>query len=64
MKADLVESLKQVISIISKCEKAQLNQREGSPQHTLLTRRIRAMQISKVLMEERLNEMEDGNETL
>lgn len=62
-RTDLMEAIKQVTSIISKCEKALLNQRVGSPQHTLLTRRIRAMQISKDLMQERLSMMEDANET-
>lgn len=54
--AELAQALKAVLSIRSKCEKALEKQRPGSPQHTLLTRRIRAMDIAKELMEQALRE--------
>ena len=47
---DLVEALRVVSSIISKCEKAQLKFDEGISQHTLLKNRIKAMYISKSLI--------------
>ena len=51
---ELTEALRAVNSIISKCEKAQLKFSEGTSQHTLLKNRIKAMYISKSLMEEEL----------
>ena len=51
---ELTEALRAVNSIINKCEKAQLKFSEGTSQHTLLKNRIKAMYISKSLMEEEL----------
>jgi molybdopterin-binding protein len=47
---ELIEALRVVSSIISKCEKAQLKFAEGTSQYTLLKNRIKAMYISKSLI--------------
>ncbi len=44
-------ALQIVISTINKCEKMQLKFMEGTSQHTLLKNRIKAMNISKLLIE-------------
>ncbi len=49
-KEELEEALLVINSIISRCEKSQLNCKEGSSQHTLLKNRIKAMYISKALL--------------
>lgn len=49
---EIDEALRIVSSIISRCEKAQLNFEEGTSQHTLLRNRIKAMYISKSLLKE------------
>jgi len=49
---DQYEVLKVIQSTIENCEKAQLKFVEGSPQYSLLTNRIKALEISKSLMEE------------
>jgi hypothetical protein len=49
---ELEEELRVVASTISKCEKAQLKFEEGTSQHTLLKNRIKAMYISKALIED------------
>jgi hypothetical protein len=46
------EVLKTIQSTIENCEKAQLKFSEGSPQHSLLRNRIKALEISKALMSE------------
>ncbi|MCC0667600.1 hypothetical protein KGF36_02455 [Clostridioides sp. ZZV14-6009] len=51
-KEELVETLRVVSSVISRCEKAQLKFMEGSSQHSLLKNRIKAMYISKSLITE------------
>jgi len=48
---DLEQALRVVLSTISKCEKIQPKFTEGTPQHTLLKNRIKAMYISKSLIE-------------
>lgn len=48
-------------STLQKCAKAALSQRPGSPQDTLLKRRIRAFEISLELIDRELEE--DGEET-
>lgn len=53
-KEELIDALKPIISIISKCEKAQLKFTEGTSQHTLLKNRIKAMYVSKALIEDEL----------
>lgn len=46
-KEELIEALRPVSSIISKCEKAQQKFAEGTSHHTRFKNLIRAMQISK-----------------
>lgn len=43
---DLREALRALESTISKCEKVQPKLKEGTSQHTLLVRRIKALRIS------------------
>lgn len=54
-KEELFEALRAVNSIISKCEKAQMKFTEGTSHHTLLRNRLKAMYISKTLIEEALS---------
>ncbi len=49
-KEELVEALRPVASIISKCEKAQLKFTEGTSHHTRFRKMIKAMYISKSLI--------------
>ena len=49
-KEELIEALRPVSSIISKCEKAQLKSVEGTSNHTRLKNMIKAMYISKSLI--------------
>lgn len=51
---ELTEALRAINSIIHKCKKAQEKFPEGNPHHTLLRNRLKAMYISKVLIEEQL----------
>lgn len=53
-KEDLKEALRAIDSTIKKCEKALPKLKEGTPQHTMLTRRIKAFYISIVLIEREL----------
>ena len=52
--ADLTEALKPISSIINKCEKAQLQFKEGTSHHTRLKKIIKAMCISKSLIADKL----------
>ncbi len=54
-KEDLMEALRPVSSIISKCEKAQQKFTEGTSHHTRLKKMIKAMHISKSLIAEEIN---------
>ena len=49
-KEELEEALRSINSTISKCEKVQPKLKEGSSQHTLLVRRIKALQIAAELI--------------
>jgi hypothetical protein len=51
---DLSEALRSIESTLSKCEKALLKLREGTPQHTLTTRRIEAFKIAVELIKEKM----------
>lgn len=51
---ELEEALRAINSIIRKCEKAQEKFPEGNSHHTLLKNRLKAMYISKDLIEERM----------
>ena len=53
-KEELTEALRAVTSVIHKCEKAQEKFSEGNSHHTLLVNRLKAMYISKALIEEAL----------
>jgi hypothetical protein len=54
-KEDLIEALRPVSSIISKCEKAQLKFAEGTSHHTRFKNIIQAMHISKSLITDEIN---------
>lgn len=53
---DLTEALRAIDSTISKCEKAQPKLKEGTSQHTLLIRRIKALRIASDLIKRELEE--------
>lgn len=53
-KQDLEEALRAIASTISKCEKVQPKLKQGTSQHTLLTRRIRALYIASALIQREL----------
>ena len=48
---DIEKALKIINSIIPRCEKAQLKFKEGTSQFSLLQNRIKALKISKCLLE-------------
>ncbi len=54
-KEDLEEALRAINSTISKCEKVQPKLKQGSAQHTLLVRRIKALQIASSLIKQALD---------
>lgn len=49
-KDELEEALRAIESTINKCEKVQPKLKEGSSQHTLLIRRIKALRIASSLI--------------
>lgn len=53
-KEELAGALRPVVSVISKCEKAQEKFDEGSAHYRRLENLIKAMDISKVMMEDQL----------
>lgn len=53
-KDELQEALRAIQSTLSKCEKALLKLPQGKSQHTLLTRRIKALHISACLIQREL----------
>jgi len=61
---ELAEALQIVYSIISRCEKTQPSFAEGTPHHTLLKNRIKAMYISKSLITTENNRDKYTNEEL
>ncbi len=54
-KEELIEALRPVSSIISKCEKAQLKFKEGTSHHTRVNNIIKAMYISKLLITDEIS---------
>ena len=56
-KEELTETLFVIASIVARCENAQTKFREGTSQHTLLKNRIRALYLSKELVEAELLRM-------
>lgn len=55
-KEELIEALRPVSSIISKCKKAQLKFAEGTSHHTRFENMIKAMYISKELITDEISE--------
>lgn len=53
-KPELEEALEAIASTLRKCEKVQPKLRSGSSQHTLLVRRIKALQVAAALIEREL----------
>lgn len=53
-KEELEEALRAVTSTISKCEKVQPKLKQGTSQHTLLVRRIKALSIASALIQREL----------
>ncbi|MCC6168392.1 MAG: hypothetical protein IT329_14305 [Caldilineaceae bacterium] len=53
-KEDFEEALRAIASTISKCEKIQPKLKQGTSQHTLLTRRIKALYIASALIKREL----------
>jgi len=56
---ELEEALRAIASTISKCEKVQPKLKQGTSQHTLLIRRIKAFNIASSLI---MQELERRNE--
>lgn len=54
---ELIEALRPVSSIISKCEKAQQKFEEGTTNHTRFKNLIQAMNISKSLINDEISKM-------
>lgn len=57
---ELEEALKAIQSTIEKCEKVQPKLREGTSQHTLLVRRIKAFQVASALIERELEDQSNA----
>lgn len=57
-KEDLEEALRAISSTIAKCEKVKPKLKEGTPQHTLLIRRIKAFKIASELIERELTKVQ------
>lgn len=55
---DFIDALQEVTSIIKKCEASQAKFVEGSSQYSLLRNRIKAMYLSKLLIEYELSRNE------
>ncbi len=58
-KEELQEALRAIDSTIHKCEKVQPKLKEGTSSHTLLIRRIKALQISSALIKQKLESQQD-----
>ena len=56
-KEELEEALRAIVSTISKCEKIQPKLATGTSQCTLLSRRIKALQIATVLIKRELENL-------
>lgn len=54
-KEELIEALRPVASIISKCEKAQMKFEEGTSHHSRFKNMIEAMYISKALITDEIS---------
>lgn len=56
-KEELDEALRAIDSTIRKCEKVQPKLKEGTSQHTLLIRRIKALNIASTLIKRELESL-------
>jgi hypothetical protein len=54
-KEELDEALRAIDSTIAKCEKVLPKLKNGTPQHTLLIRRIKALHIASALIKRELS---------
>lgn len=54
-KEELEEALRAIDSTISKCEKVQPKLKQGTSQHTLIVRRIKAFNIASALIKRELS---------
>jgi hypothetical protein len=52
---ELAEALRSIASTVSKCEKVLPKLKPGTSQHTLLTRRIKALNIASSLIRQALD---------
>jgi hypothetical protein len=52
---ELSEALRAIVSTIGKCEKVQPKLKPGTPSHTLLIRRIKALNISATLIQREID---------
>lgn len=57
---ELEESLRAISSLTSKCEKVHAKQTEGTSQHTLMKRRLKAFYISSDLIKMEMGADENG----
>ena len=57
---ELEEALRAIDSTLAKCRKAQPKLRPGTSQHTLLVRRIRALEIASALIRRELEAAADA----
>ncbi len=57
-KDELEEALRAIVSTISKCEKVQPKLKQGTAQHTLLIRRIKALRIAVTLIAKELSDVQ------
>jgi len=58
---ELKEALRAITSLISKCEKAYTKLTEGTSQHTLMNRRLKAFYISEALLNKELGDGYEKN---
>lgn len=62
-KQELEEAHRALLSTLKKCEKVQDNANLGKSQHTLLERRIAALNIAMALIEKELSGLSGNNST-
>ena len=58
---ELKEALRAITSVISKCEKAYTKLTDGTSQHTLMKRRLKAFYISETLIKKELGDDYEEN---
>ncbi len=57
-KEELKEALRAITSTISKCKKVQPKLKSGTSQHTLLVRRIKALNIASMLIQKEMEKVD------